>query len=168
MYCPNCGNNNSVDQKFCRSCGLGLEKIVQSLTEQLPTKLDESLQERKEKLERLGVAALSVFGVGILSFILYNVVYKLMLTQGKILAGLGLLALIVILGCGLLSVVLFAKAEEVKEASAKRQIKEPTELRPSEDTRELLPEARPDPIFSVTESSTELLFAEKKSKAKES
>ena len=167
MYCPNCGNKNSADQKFCRSCGLGLEKIAQSLTEQLPTKLDESLKERKDKLERLGVAALSVFGTGVLSFILYGVFYKLMLTQGKILAGLGVLALIIIIGCGLLSVILFAKANEVKEASTKRQIKEAAELPLSAGTSELLPEARPEPIFSVAERTTELLLAKKESGTKE-
>jgi hypothetical protein len=165
MYCPNCGNKNSAGQKFCRSCGLGLEKVAQSLTEQLPTKLDESLQQRKEKLERLGVAALSVFGVGVLSFILYGVFYKLMLTQGRILAALAILALIIIMGCGLLSVVLFAKANELKEASAKRQIKEPTELNPSEGAKGLLPEAHPEPMFSVAERTTELLSVEKKSDA---
>ena len=66
MYCPNCGNQNSADQKFCRSCGLGLQKVVQTLSEQLPTKLDVSLQQKKERFEKLGVAALSVFGLGIL------------------------------------------------------------------------------------------------------
>ncbi len=165
MYCPNCGNKNSADQRFCRSCGLGLEKIAQSLTEQLPTRLDKSLQERKEKLERLGVAALSVFGVGILSFILYMVFNKLM-TQGSILAVLGMLALVIVLGCGLLSVILFAKAGELKESSAKRQIKGPSELEPSE-TKELLPDTHPEPILSVTERTTELLFAEKKNKTEE-
>jgi len=57
MYCPNCGNKNADDQNFCRSCGLGLEKIALSLNEQLPTVAVQSLQERKEKLERLGVAS---------------------------------------------------------------------------------------------------------------
>src|SRR5688572_20229865 len=127
MYCPNCGTKISLDQKFCRSCGLGLVKIAQSLTEQLPTKLDESLQERKNKLERLGVTALSIFGVGVLGFFLYMVGYKLMLAQGKILAALGLLALIVILGCGLLSVILFAKAKEVEEGTTKRRLQQSKE-----------------------------------------
>lgn len=162
MYCPNCGNKNSAEQKFCRSCGLALEKTALSLSEQLPTKFEESLQERKDKLERLGVMALSVFGVGILSFLLYNVFYKLMLTQGRIFAGLGVLAVIVVLGCGLLSVILFAKANELKEASAKRQIKQATDSAPREATRELLPEAHPEPMLSVTERTTELLFADKK------
>jgi hypothetical protein len=160
MYCPDCGNENSADQKFCRSCGLGLEKIAQSLGEQLPAKFDASLQARKEKLERLGVAALSVFGVGILGLLLYTVVDKFM--QGRTTAGLGLLALIVILGCGLLSVFLFASANEAKEAAAKRQVQEPAELTPNGETKELLPEAHPEPVFSVAERTTELLSAGKK------
>ncbi len=64
MYCPNCGTKTSADQNFCRACGLGLEKIALSLNEQLPTKVDLSLQQRKDRFEKLGVAALSVFGLG--------------------------------------------------------------------------------------------------------
>lgn len=160
MYCPNCGNQNSRDQKFCRSCGLGLEKIAQSLTDQLPTKADKTLTQQKEKLERLGVAAVSVFGLGVLSIFLYNIVYKMMLTQGKIMTGLVALALMLVLGCGLLSVILFAKANELKEAAAKRPIDGPPELKPTETTRALLPESHPEPIVSVTEGTTDLLVVE--------
>jgi uncharacterized membrane protein YvbJ len=168
MYCPNCGTKISLDQKFCRSCGLGLEKIAQSLTEQHHTRLDESLQERKNRLERLGVTALSIFGVGVLGLFLYMVGYKLMLAQGKILAALGLLALIVILGCGLLSVILFAKAKEVEKAATKRRLQQSKEMPEAEATAKLLPESYLEPAPSVTERTTELLFAEKKSGAKRS
>lgn len=162
MYCPNCGNKNSADQKFCRSCGLGLQKIAQSLTEQLPTKVEKGLQQRKERFEKLGVAALSVFGAGVLIPVLYGIVYKLMWTQGKVAAGLGLLGLILILACGLLSVILFAKANEVAESAAKRPLAGTDELNESENTRELLPEAVPQqPAFSVAERTTELLLVEK-------
>jgi zinc-ribbon domain len=159
MYCPNCGNKNSTDQRFCRSCGLGLEKIAESLTEQLPTKAVQSLQARKERLERLGVAALSVFGLGVFGFILYAVFQKLMLTQGITLAALASLGLIIILGCGLLSVILFAKANEVTEASAQRRIEPPAEARPGEVTGKLL-DAHHEPTFGVTEQTTELLTEE--------
>jgi uncharacterized membrane protein len=163
MYCPNCGNKNSAQQKFCRSCGLGLEKVVQSLTEQLPTRKDETLAQRKERFERLGMAALSVFGFGVLSYILYSIFYKLMISQGKVWAAVGMLALLIVLGCGLLSVILFAKANEVKEeAASKREIENPTELNGERDTRELLPEAHPAPIFSVADRTTDLLAAKLK------
>lgn len=155
MFCPNCGNKNSVDQRFCRSCGLGLEKVSQSLTEQLPNASALSLQQQKAKFERLGVAALSVFGLGVLSFILYGVFYKLMVSQGKVLAGLGVIAALIVIGCGLASVVLFAKANEVKEVPAARI--DPAELSPERSTQELLPEGKPAPLFSVTDRTTNLL-----------
>ena len=165
MYCPNCGNQNSADQKFCRSCGLGLQKVAQTLGEQLPTKLDLSLQQKKERFEKLGVAALSVFGAGVAIPMLYGIFYKMMYTQGKVLAGLGLLALIIVLGCGLLSVILFAKANEVKEPPADRPL--PREL-PNQHTAELLNESLPQtPTFSVTDRTTELLLAAKESNEKQ-
>lgn len=162
MYCPNCGNKNSTDQKFCRSCGLGLQKVVQTLSEQLPTKLDVSLQQKKERFEKLGVAALSVFGAGVAIPLLYGIFYKMMYTQGKVMAGLGLLALLIVLGCGLLSVILFAKANEVKEESANRPMPDQPELHPHADTRELPAHSAPEtPAFSVADRTTELLSQNK-------
>lgn len=155
MYCPNCGNKNSVDQRFCRSCGLGLEKISQSLTEQLPNSSTLSLQQQKQKFERLGMAALSVFGFGILSFILYAVFYKLMLTEGRVFAALGVLGFLIMIACGLASVILFAKANEVKEVPASRI--DPAEPAPERSTQELLSEAKPAPLFSVADRTTDLL-----------
>src|SRR5262245_46472078 len=105
MYCPNCGNKNAEGQNFCRSCGLGLEKFAQSLTEQLPTVAVQSLQERKERLERLGVASLSVFGLGVFGFLLYNVFVKLMLSEGLLVAILAVLGTIIFIGSGLTSVI---------------------------------------------------------------
>ena len=32
MYCPNCGTSTSLDQKFCRGCGLNLSPVSQMLT----------------------------------------------------------------------------------------------------------------------------------------
>jgi|SRR5215213_1874726 len=151
MYCPNCGNKNAEGQNFCRSCGLGLEKIAQSLTEQLPNVAVKSLQERKERLERLGVASLSVFGLGIIGFLLYNIFIKLMLTQGPVVATLAVLGAIVFIGSGLASVILFAKAKELKEAAGKRQIDSS-----SESTGKLL-KAREQPAFSIADRTTNLL-----------
>lgn len=157
MFCPNCSTKISADQKFCRACGLAVDKIVQSVREQLPTKPDASLEAQKNKLERLGVAALSVFGLGFLGLFIYGVGYKLMLTQGKVLAGLAMLALLVLLGCGLLSVILFARANELKEANSR--LRGPDELGQSSPTANLLNEAQVEPLPTVTERTTELLFA---------
>jgi hypothetical protein len=141
---------------------LGLEKVTQTLVEQLPTKLDENLEAQKNRLEKWGVAALSVFGLGVLGMLLYGIVYKLMMTQGKVMAGLALLGLMVMVGCGLLSVILFAKAKEVEQAKLKRRISQDEVLTHSETTRELLPEGRLEQVPSVTEHTTALLFADEK------
>jgi hypothetical protein len=34
MHCPDCGARATANQKFCRSCGFSLEKVVQLLAEQ--------------------------------------------------------------------------------------------------------------------------------------
>jgi zinc-ribbon domain len=159
MYCPNCGAKTATDQKFCRACGLRLEKIAASLAEQLPTKVDLTLQQQKERYEKIGMALLSVFGLGVLIFILYSVGYKLMVTQGNILGGLALLGFLVMVICGLASVVVFAKANEVGEGKSKRL--EPANLtNGSESTKELLTEGNFEPVPSVTDRTTDLLTVE--------
>lgn len=160
MFCPNCGNQTSTEQKFCRACGLGLEKIAQSLGEQMPARMDQSLLARKERLEKLGVGALSVFGLGVLGFLLYAVGQKL-LAQGSLLAVLAMVGLVIMLGCGLLSAILFARAKELGEQASKRQ-PQPNEIETSGSTRELLSEGRFEPVPTVTDRTTELLFAEKR------
>ena len=167
MFCPNCGKKDSAAQKFCRSCGLSLEKISQSVVEQLPTKLDQSIEQRTEKLEKLGVVALSVFGAGVLGFIIYGVVVKLMISQGMFITGLAILGLLVMIGCGLASVILFARANELKESVGKRKLEAAKDESPATlsaaDTGRLLAEPL-TPAFSVTDRTTELLTVEKQKK----
>lgn len=160
MYCPNCGTKTSADQKFCRACGLGLEKIALSVSEQLPAKVNRSLQEQKERFEKLGVAALSVFGLGVLSIIAYGIGYKLMMSKGDILAALAVIGFVIMMACGLASVVLFAKANEVAKEVTKRPSQ--PDLSSGESTKELLTEGHFEPVPAVTERTTELLTVEKR------
>ena len=159
MYCPNCGNQSSTDQNFCRACGLGLEKIALSLTEQLPTKPNRGLQEQKERYEKLGVAALSVFGLGVLGFLAYSIGYRLMMTKGDLVAALAVIGFIIIVACGIASVILFAKAKEVGQEATKRN---PQALSSGETTKELLTEGHFEPVPTVTDRTTELLTVEKR------
>lgn len=48
MYCPTCGIDNSLERKYCSSCGTNLEVIAQALsgsTEGFLSKLDTSLDQ---------------------------------------------------------------------------------------------------------------------------
>ena len=160
MYCPNCGTKTSADQNFCRACGLSLEKIALSVNEQLPAKMNRSLQEQKERFEKLGVGALSVFGLGVLGILAYGVGYKLIATKGDILTALAVIGFVVMMACGLASVILFAKAGEVGKAVGKRPSQ--PDLSSGESTKELLTEGHFEPIPTVTERTTELLTVEKR------
>src|SRR5215207_9424984 len=161
MFCPNCGTKTGTDQNFCRACGLGLEKIALSLSEQLPAKLDRSLLERKERFEKLGIAALSVFGLGLLSFIAYSVAYKLMVSRGDLLAGLAIIGFIIMMACGVGSVILFARAKELGEESKKRPSQQNLSTG-TETTKELLTEGHFEPVSTITERTTDLLVVEKR------
>ena len=78
------------------------------------------------------------------------------------LAGAGYLALMVLMACGLLAAILFAKAKSLEEAKAKGRIAPPEPSVQADTTAKLLaPHDDSGSIPSVTEATTELLFAEK-------
>ena len=76
-----------------------------------------------------------------------------MLTHGTLVAGLALLGATVFIGSGLVSVILFARAKELKEAAPKRHIDSSDA---SEATGKLL-ESHEQPVFSVADRTTNLL-----------
>ena len=159
MYCPNCGKATSIDQNFCRSCGLSLEKIAVSLSEQRPAKLDESLRAQKERLEKYGVAALSVFGLGFFGFVVYLIVQKIIAKGGDPLTLFGMLGFLLMVVCGLAAVILFARAKDLREKSSKLQQQN---LSSGNQTGQLLSEGHFEPVPTVTERTTELLTVDKR------
>lgn len=162
MYCPNCGAKTSIEQKFCRTCGLGLAKIASELGEQLPLNVDDNSLSEKERLERIGVAALSVFASGLFAMFVYFIVYKMMVVEGRVWGALALIGLAIMMGFGLLAAILFAKAKDAEDMAGKRKIKGAAKA-VATPTKELLTEGNfePVPVSSVTDRTTELLYAEK-------
>lgn len=165
MFCPDCGKANSPEQKFCRSCGLSLEKVAESVAEQRPaTELNKHLKDRQRQIERLLSIILGSMFTVFVGAILWAVIYKIIILKGDVLEGIFFLALFVAAVTALLLVIY---RESLREAATKRQLSQTTS-KPSEPTGKLLPESDLEPVPSVTERTTDLLVAEKKDGAKES
>ena len=158
MYCPNCGKSNSAEQKFCRSCGLSLEKTVQSLADQLPAlELDKQLRERQRRVDRLINIVAGTAGSIVVAGVLWGIVYEIIIVKGEVIAGLFFLAFV-------LGVILFALlsiyGESLRKTAGKRQLPEP-HPQVVADTGKLLSESHVEPLPSVTERTTELLNKDK-------
>jgi hypothetical protein len=78
MFCPNCGAKNSVEQNYCRGCGLKLDAVVEAVSYQFPSEEYAGLQRRKERFEWIGLLCLSIAGIIGFSLLLFlAVVFKL-------------------------------------------------------------------------------------------
>lgn len=155
MHCPRCGTVASENQKFCRSCGFGLEKVAELISEtageqsgELPTTW--GMIERLRNLIFFGLLTILVGGVS------YGVIQKIMIEKGHFWQGL--LFLLVIYG-GIAAVILSFVIDEKRMARRKRDATPPTELQPAETTNKLSLEAPRDPVLSVTEGTTRSLDA---------
>jgi len=162
MFCPNCGANNSTQQKFCRSCGFNLEKSAESLIEQMPSAQTTSLAHREKLIERFGNFALGGLGiVGIIGiFALLRFLVTNIMVPGTNVFAVVLLAAFFIFA--ILSLVFVVLNESIKEKKAKSNSALIEEIPESIKTGKLLEEKPFEPAATITENSTELLFVENK------
>ena len=162
MFCPNCGANNSTEQKFCRSCGLNLEQTALSLLEQMPSAESAELLKRQKNLEKFGSIAFGGFGLVLLTAvcaIIYLIFTKVILSGNSVFGGILLIAFIVF-AISTLAYVVFN--EDLKERMQKTNPALNNELAEKRDTAKLLEDKPFEPVGSVTENSTELLYAKNK------
>lgn len=161
MFCPNCGANNSTEQRFCRACGLNLEQTALSLLEQIPSAESAKLLKRERNLEKFGNIAFGGFGFVLLTgiiAIIYLITTKMILSGESVLGGIILIAFIIFAALALTYVVL---NEDLKERKQKAKPVLKNEISEKQETARLLEEKPFEPIPSVTENTTELLYAEK-------
>lgn len=161
MFCPNCGANNSTEQKYCRSCGLNLERTAESLLEQIPSAENAKLLKRERNLEKFGNIAFGGFGVVLLTAIvaiIYLIITKVILTGNSVFGGIILIAFIVFAA---LTLTYVALNEDLKERKQKANPTLKNELSGKQVAANLLEDRPFEPIPSVTEDTTKLLFAEK-------
>ena len=162
MFCPNCGANNSTEQKFCRACGLNLEKSAESLIEQMPTAQSANLLKHEKLVERFGNFALGGLGVVALfgiTILIYTIIEKFLVNGTNIYIAILLVAFIVF---ALLSLIFVIFNESLKEKKAKVNPAINNQLGEKKNTAKLLEDKPFEPISSVTENSTELLYTKNK------
>jgi len=165
VFCPNCGANNSTEQKFCRACGLNLEKTAETLLEQIPSAESAKLLKRERNLQKFGNVAFGGFGLVLLiaiCAIIYLIITKVILSGNSVFGGIMLIAFIIFAA---LSLAYVAFNEDLKERKQKANPNLKNELPEKLETGKLLEEKPFEPIpQSVTENTTDLLYAEQKTR----
>jgi hypothetical protein len=155
MYCPNCGTKNETKQRFCRSCGIELKEFLAGLS-----KLEKFEIADTDWLKKLGV-----FTIGLVGAVLICLLCVLLFSSLRLDLGSALVFMMILFGIalGVLAVFLFDNYE-LKNALKSTRERE-TYLPPAQverwNTNKELPKSSFEPIPSVTESTTELIFAGK-------
>ena len=164
MYCPSCSAQNSVEQKFCRSCGMNLEMSVTSLLEQFPNGERVDLQRQEKRLEKFGTIVFTGFGV-VCSAAVIGIIYAIfdafILGGENVVAGVIFILFLLFAALGLTYVVINENLKEKKLAARNPNV-EP--LLKGVGTGKLLEEGHFEPVPSVTEGTTELLGIKRKTR----
>jgi len=165
MFCPNCAKENSVEQKFCRACGLNLEKSAESLLLQLPDARNSDLVKREMFLEKFGnfvfggFLAVVMIAIGA---IIYTIFVKFVLSGTSVIFGIFMILFVIFAALALAFVGYTEKIKEEKKSVNPNWQKD--RLSEKRDTAKLL-EVKPfEPVPSVVENSTELLSVENKTR----
>ena len=151
MYCPRCGKDGSLEQKFCRACGFQLDQVMELLEPQSDQVVDQ--KPAQFKLRRIG----SIVVISTVSLALFAVCGGIIwaMVAGGIPVWFGLLGLLVLLG--MTSGFIFLGLAQLKaETSTASQ----TALESTETSTKLLNQQALNIPPSVTERTTNLLSEE--------
>lgn len=157
MHCPNCGTEASAGQKFCRACGFSLEKVEQLIADHRAAATDKTTEATGglsgawlRGLEKWAVRALFALGGILGSLMLWAIIGKVMIEEGKILEGSVLL--MILAGAVLASLLAYLDSERKKSASIRSNQQQ--RLPQAEDTAKMLSEPGAETAASVTEHTT--------------
>lgn len=158
MHCPSCGTDTTLDQRFCRSCGMGLETVSKLVTEHSSPemlKVEESLS--KKAVEQRMYNSLKW---GMMAFILGMAMLFLVKTLG-LGKGFNLIGgFLLFLAMGWMCYAVFSPMRNVSPSSRKfPRLGRTGELPETADTKELPPARVPVPVASITERTTQLIAA---------
>ena len=161
MYCPGCGTEAPVTQRFCRSCGFSLEKVPQLVAEQLSEseeildiKAAEKLKRRQQEIDRW----LSIAGIGFITLVTLSMLVGLiyLMLAGNLPIVPGIVILILILG-GFVAASLAMYSEKLKKSLSGSTAQRSKALPEREMTSERSIDDLDQPFFSITERTTNLL-----------
>lgn len=159
MHCPSCGAETTLDQRFCRSCGMDLEtvsKLVVAHSSPEALKLEKTLSKKanQQRMYQSMKWGLSLFILGLA--VLFTTKTLEFPKSFNLIGGLFLF-----LAMGLMCYSVLAPMRDGGSRSRKLPASGKTSELPAETTKEL-PAARvPVPIASVTERTTQLIATEK-------
>ncbi|MGD9589215.1 MAG: hypothetical protein AB7Q37_00875 [Pyrinomonadaceae bacterium] len=162
MYCPNCGEEDRLDQNYCRSCGLKLDAISNYVSEQFPTEEFARFQRRKAIFEKLSLLSISVSGCIAFAVVMVKAaIYKMLLFGEELILGSAIVALFAF---ALLSAILFGYSRLFMRFKTVEENFQPKETVPGRGrpTSKLIEDRPFEPVQTVTEDTTDLLLAEKR------
>lgn len=159
MFCPGCGSKNSIDQRFCRNCGLNLEASAQSLVSQVPEGDRAALEISERRLEKFGEFAFGglmvVVSSGVL-VMLYAVLERMVLSGEQPWTGILLMAFLIFATLTLAYVAFRESLKEKRKSMGIRPVSIPG-IESAPVTGRLLEERPFDSVPSAIEDTTSLL-----------
>ena len=159
MYCPNCGRDNSNEQRFCRSCGLSLQIIFHTLANTPPASESDDVSIEIKREQKLWQNLL-MYGFLMLTLGIIIVIFGKTLLGEQLVADIG--TIMAFLGIGLLGFkgvsLMLSHSGSPSQSKA---------LPEGEATNKLPPASQFGALPSVTEHTTrhlEPIYSERKSK----
>ena len=159
MYCPNCGQSNKSEQRFCRRCGLNLEPISTSLSRQLNDGGVEPADRRLELLGNIAFGGLGVVGVAAVAAMIYKIVVAFVLSGKGVAFGI-FVSLLILFGVMAIAWVLLNESRKDKAKKYRSASFRPEPEIGSPETAKLLHTGNFEPVPSAIEDTTELLRVE--------
>ena len=160
MHCPNCGDESSLEQKFCRKCGFNLEPIGKLFVrDDEPKDIELTKAERESLLVRHMFRWMSWGGIVLLLGVALLMINKTFILDRSVnlAAGFLLLTGTVLAGYGVFSAI-----GRGTKLTLEKPREKPSELRSAETTNELTGASGPAPLTSITERTTQLIAADEK------
>ncbi|HKQ75350.1 MAG TPA: zinc ribbon domain-containing protein [Blastocatellia bacterium] len=151
MHCPSCGTEAPTGQKFCRACGLSLERFAQLLAELQPGQEDENVASARRRLRQLESAIkFAAWIAGTVLGILFAFLGVVTMIKSHIGGGIFML----LFGIGfILTILVLSYQSSLNKKVSGRSPSQPA-LPSAETTNKLLSEDGPQIAMSVAEQTT--------------